>query len=260
MNPTLLSARPAVQQSGAPQAPAAPRRGRQVVTEVPSAAWCRLFGVEALGAAALAQLNSAAFTRVVAEHTLVFARTQCVRAAHFLLDGDVALGVRDASGGFRTERIAHGVHWLDLSSLWLGGTHALDAVATSTAQVGELPLDRLHALARAHPDIGARVITLLAGEVRDLTLQQHELMHKDAAARVAAWLDQHCAPGEGPVTIRLHERKRDIASQLAITPETFSRMMGSLIRKGVIAVAGYNVAVLDRGALTEIAAGETAQL
>jgi CRP-like cAMP-binding protein len=53
--------------------------------------------------------------------------------------------------------------------------------------------------------------------------------------------------------VRLHERKRDVASQLAITPETLSRLMRSFSRQGVIEVSGYNVRVLDPPALARLA-------
>ena len=58
--------------------------------------------------------------------------------------------------------------------------------------------------------------------------------------------------GEAPV-LRLTERKRDIASQLAITPETLSRLMRALSDQGAIAVAGYTVTLRDRSALARIA-------
>ncbi|MCK7493882.1 MAG: helix-turn-helix domain-containing protein [Comamonadaceae bacterium] len=94
--------------------------------------------------------------------------------------------------------------------------------------------------------------------MQTLQMNTHELMHKDAPARFAAWLVQRIeltdAAGLRGV-VRLTERKRDIASQLAITPETLSRLMRSLTRQGVISVAGYNVQVLDAPALRQIAAG-----
>ena len=55
------------------------------------------------------------------------------------------------------------------------------------------------------------------------------------------------------MTVSLTERKRDIASQLAITPETLSRLLRQLSRKGLIAVAGYTVKVLDVAALRALA-------
>jgi CRP/FNR family transcriptional regulator, dissimilatory nitrate respiration regulator len=101
-------------------------------------------------------------------------------------------------------------------------------------------------------------VASLAGEVQSLAVNTHELMHKDAPARFAAWLVQRCGAVDEStqrVAVRLNERKRDIASQLAITPETLSRLMRSLSRQGLISVAGYSVQVLDLPALRLVARG-----
>jgi CRP-like cAMP-binding protein len=55
--------------------------------------------------------------------------------------------------------------------------------------------------------------------------------------------------------VQLPMRKRDIASQLAITPETLSRLMRSFSSQGVIQVAGYTVHVIDLPALARLAMG-----
>ena len=54
--------------------------------------------------------------------------------------------------------------------------------------------------------------------------------------------------------MQLSERKRDIAAQLAIAPETLSRMMRELKRKGLIEVHGYRIQLLDLPALQREAA------
>ena len=89
-----------------------------------------------------------------------------------------------------------------------------------------------------------------------LAVNTHELMHRDATARLAHWLRRHCEPLPGQAgqrLFRLHDRKRDLASQLAITPETLSRLMRSVSSQGVIEVAGYCVRVLDPAALERLA-------
>jgi CRP-like cAMP-binding protein len=99
-------------------------------------------------------------------------------------------------------------------------------------------------------------VRALAREARVLAQNTQALMHQDAPARWAAWLLARMqplaeAPGRGIVQLPL--RKRDIASQLAITPETLSRLMRSFTAQGVIAVAGYTVHVHDRCALARLA-------
>jgi CRP-like cAMP-binding protein len=99
------------------------------------------------------------------------------------------------------------------------------------------------------------MIRMLAREARLLASNTHDLMHKDAPARLAAWLHQQAAaaPSEQQPTLALTMRKRDLASLLAITPETLSRLMRSFSNQGLIQVAGYQLRLLDLPALLRLA-------
>ena len=224
-----------------------------------AALWNALLGGSSLQADEVAVLSHMAQGRNVAAGQGVLCRTSHASALVALRSGEVALGFRTADGTFRTARIVRGPAWLDLSSAWLAGPHAMDAQALGTASVVELPRDGLEARLADHPELAQRLIQGLAREVQALTVNTHELMHKDAPARLAQWLFQRCEPIEGApgatgqAVVQLHERKRDVASQLAITPETLSRLMRSFTRQGVIEVSGYSVRVIDPAALQRLA-------
>jgi CRP-like cAMP-binding protein len=245
-----------------------PTRARQSLPPAPPDArtWLGLFGTGTLSPAEQGSLTALAHNRVVPAGATVFDR--CDRATALVLaqSGDVALGYRGQDGVFRIERPVRGPAWLDQSSAWLGESHAMDARATSEAIVVELPVDAVRSALEHHPNLARHLVVSLSREVQSLSMNTHELMHKDAPARFAAWLLQRLqghrwhggTDGNGqshPPLVRLGERKRDIASQLAITPETLSRLMRALTRQGVLSVSGYNVLVLDVPALERTAAG-----
>lgn len=218
--------------------------------------WGSLLGTPALAADELATLAQLATLRHVSAGQGVISRTSTARTLVALRSGEVALGLRTADGVFRTERIVRGPAWLDLSSAWLRGPHAMDAQAMGPASVVELPCDALEARLAAHPGLAQRLIQGLAREVQALAVNTHELMHKDAPGRLAQWLHQRSVPlpgASGQAMLKLADRKRDVASQLAITPETLSRLMRSFSRQGLIEVAGYNVRVIDPDGLARLA-------
>lgn len=219
-------------------------------------AWGTLFDGEALSADDTAALNHCARPRAVEAGDWVFGRNELAHSLVLVRQGDIALGCRQEDQPLQPDRWVRGPGWCDLASAWLNGTHGLDAQARTAAWLLELDLPALREAVARRPSLAQRMIHALAREVRTLSTQTQDLRHKDAPARLAAWLVQQAdaagATGGGR-TIHLQERKRDIAAQLGITPETLSRLMRSFSRQGVISVAGYHVTVIDPAALLRAA-------
>lgn len=249
--------------SGVGTRPQRPLRARRVGADVDLASaaggaafWTAVFGAPSLPTEIATQLQEIAQVRALPAGSLLVSSREAARDLCLVARGDAALGSASADGGFHPERSVQGPGWLDASSAWLGGTPAQDAVALSEVVLVTLPRADVQATMLRHPELARRLMMALARQVQSLTLATHDLMHKDAEGRFAAWLLQRCsgeADRDGVVTVALSERKRDIASQLAITPETLSRLLRQLSRKGLISVAGYTVKVFDLPALRALA-------
>ena len=197
-------------------------------------------------------LDGCASERAVAEHQAIFSRGQAADSVVILLDGQAVIGHAQEGQPMKAERVLHGPAWLDLSSGWCHGHFVGDAVAQTDCVVAQLPLSALRASLSQRSTLALRFVDVLAHEVCRLGAQTHELMHKDAPARLAAWLRRQI-DGSTQAVLRLAERKRDIASQLGMTPETLSRLMRSLSEQGLISVNGYTVRVLDARGLERLA-------
>jgi len=88
--------------------------------------------------------------------------------------------------------------------------------------------------------------------------QQAELavsrMAKDAEARCAEWLLRHAQTGDkGGMAVLLQQRKRLIAAQLGIAPETLSRVLRHLRERSLISGTGRVLNVIDPGGLRSLA-------
>ncbi len=230
--------------AAAPRPPAPGRRLWQSMLEA----------TPALTVADAQALDALAVQRLLAAGDWVFTHRTPARALVLLLEGTVSLGHNDGAA-MAPERLLRGPAWVDASSAWLAGvTHSLDARAVGSVRVADLPRVAVQALLLARPALAPGFLAVLAEQVQRLSLQTHELMHKDANSRLAAWLHRHLpGAGQGPTLLQLSERKRDISAQLGMSPETLPRQMRQLSRLGLIEVHGYQVNVLDSTGLERLA-------
>jgi CRP-like cAMP-binding protein len=183
----------------------------------------------------------------------VLDRSGPAQALVLLLSGDVVLGSRAVDGGLRTERSLSGPAWLDVSAAWLGQPYAMEVQALSDVVVADLPLDAVRDQMPSHPTLAQQFCETLAQQVQQMTMASRNLLHNDAPARLAQWLLQRLPQRSGQAELRLQERKRDIAQQLAMSPETLSRLMRSFESRGVLSVRGYQVQVRDVDELRALA-------
>lgn len=238
-----------------------PRSGKPAARLIPLDARTALLQA-ALQPARIQRDAAHALAQLAVEHALppgcpVFGRGDAAHGLWLVASGQVALGTL-SQGRFtqQTRRVEPG-QWLDAASAWLQGRYFEDAWTQSEVLLWSFRLDAVHACCIEHPSLAEGLLTVLAARVRDLTEGTLGLMQKDAEARCATWLLQHAElrPGRdgGSAVVTLRERKRAIASQLAVTPETFSRVLRQLRDKQVIEVSGYTVRVLELEALRRIA-------
>jgi CRP-like cAMP-binding protein len=233
-----------------------PRRRLSSAPPLPAdpAPWLQVLSASTLGPAEVDLLMHLARRRAVAAGDAVLDCGVPAQSLVLLLSGDVVLGSRAADGGLRTERSLAGPAWLDVSAAWLGQPYAMEAQALSDVVVADLPLEAVRDQMSSHPSLARQFCETLAQQVRQMTMASRNLLHNDAPARLAQWLLQRLPQrSSGQAELRLQERKRDIAQQLAMSPETLSRLMRSFELRGVLSVRGYQVQVRDVDELRALA-------
>lgn len=169
--------------------------------------------------------------------------------------GRVALGI--AENGALTHQLGmiEGPCWLDATCAVLGLAPLVDAIADSEVKLRRMPLADFEAGVRALPEAARSVLRDVARAHRQQTELAVSRLAQDAEARCAQWLLRHAHNAEdGGLRVTLHQRKRLIAAQLGIAPETLSRVLRHLREHGLITGTG-NVLNLPQPRALQMVAG-----
>ena len=213
-------------------------------------------------------LQSAPESRVPAG-TLLLQRGLPMTSAVFIESGQVALGIAGLAGvaapstedAPSSSGLAHqiglvqGPAWLETPAILLDLPSASDAVATTNVVLRRVPLTVFREALQGATVVGSHVLLDLARAYRAQTENTLSRFAKDAEARCAEWLLRHADSGPGATCVKLELRKRAIAAQLGIAPETLSRVLRHLRERRLISGSGRVLNLVDPGGLRALAGG-----
>ena len=172
----------------------------------------------------------------------------------YLESGRVILGVMDGDSMGHQLGVVQSPCWLEATSAVLNLPHAVDAVADTEVSLRRMPLPEFRDSLEAMPATVQNVLHDVAVAHRQQTELAVSRLAKDAEARCAEWLLRHAQTGDkGAMAVLLQQRKRSIAAQLGIAPETFSRVLRHLRERSLISGSGRILNLLDPSGLRSLA-------
>jgi CRP-like cAMP-binding protein len=178
------------------------------------------------------------------------------RVVH-VVQGRVVLGVMAEGLMAHQLGVVEGPFWLEAASALLGLPHVVDALAETDVQLRFVPVPDFLAQVKNLPKTSQNLLRDMAQSQRQQTELGVSRLAKDADARCAEWLLRHAKPDEllGGLAVKLTERKRTIAAQLGMAPETFSRVLRHLRDRQLIIGGGRILGLPNPQALQELAGG-----
>jgi len=187
--------------------------------------------------------------------TVLLRRGQVANKALHLLSGRVAFGVIEEGILVHQLGVVDGPFWLEAAAALLGLPHVVDAMAESAVRVQNIPLSRFKSHLKNLPEPVHTLMLDLAKAQRQQIEVAVSRLAKDADARFAEWLLRHAEPADaqGSLAVILKDRKRLIAAQLGIAPETFSRVLKHLRDRKLISGGGRVLNLLDLTGLQSLA-------
>jgi CRP-like cAMP-binding protein len=187
--------------------------------------------------------------------TVLLRRGGAVDRIVHVVQGRVILGVLLEGQMTHQLGVVEGPFWLEAASGLLGLPHAVDAVAETSVRLQHVGVADFVAEVKALPEASQTLLMDMARSQRQQTEMAVSRLAKDADARCAEWLLRHAKPVDltGSLAVKLTERKRTIAAQLGIAPETFSRVLRHLRERQLISGAGRVLGLPNPQALRELA-------
>jgi len=196
--------------------------------------------------------------RELPEGGRVFRQGEEAKSCFFLERGEVLLRKLSRTGAeLEIGRLSEG-DWFGEAVLFASGLYPADAFASKASTLLEF---RREAIVPARdPSVATYFLSLLAGKCLMLNRRIEVLAIMDSRERLARFILSLC-PGrlsgcEGggrACSVPLPRRKREIALELGMAPETLSRCLRQLEGEGLIRVRGMAVEIPSCAALMEVA-------
>ncbi|MDR2335114.1 MAG: Crp/Fnr family transcriptional regulator [Burkholderiaceae bacterium] len=202
----------------------------------------------------LSSFHSANLPEIVQAGRVLRERSQRPDSVIYLDSGRVLCGLLE-SGQLRHQLgMVEGPVWLDVAPVLMEQSYPLDIVADTQVSLRRITLAEFRqAYAALNPETQTLIRDMAAGYFQQTELAVSRLA-QDAEARCAQWLLRHAAPAaDGSLQVTLQQRKRLIAAQLGIAPETFSRVLRHLREHGLIAGTGNVLSLPQPTALQNVA-------
>ncbi|MEY2621038.1 MAG: hypothetical protein RIT26_858 [Pseudomonadota bacterium] len=175
----------------------------------------------------------------------VLTRGQTIPHTVYLVSGQVSLGLWQSGRWAHRQGSIVAPDWIDLSGALLDGQVGFDAVSDTAVEVKTMPLSHFRLWLTGQP-YGVQ------GMLRSLARQQREWaettlcrLAMDAHARCAQWLLLQAEHTGASCLVRLTQRKRQIAEQLGMAPETLSRILRDWREQGLIHGRGRTLNLVD---------------
>jgi CRP-like cAMP-binding protein len=228
----------------------APARDRRVLERV--IAGLPVF--RPLSRADLGVLASQARLREARRGAVIVQRAERMPGLVALAYGTAKLALRRAGGQEKVVRLIGPGESFGLAAALLDRPCPIDLVALTDCLLATIPPVPLLRLLENNGGFARCVARLLAERTLELLGELEASAQHSGLQRLACYLDSLAAPAGPPGAwiVRLPATKTTVAARLGVKKETLSRMLRQLTTRGLIAVAGREVAILDRAGLARL--------
>ncbi|HVP10374.1 MAG TPA: Crp/Fnr family transcriptional regulator [Phycisphaerae bacterium] len=207
----------------------------------------------------LTQAASGCRTVTVRAEEMLFREGDKCEGFYLVLSGGVRVFKLAPDGRERILHIARAGQSFAEAAMFGPGVYPAFAAATEDSRLILVRREPFVQMLREQPETCLRVFESLSRWLRRLLDQLESETFLNARAKLANYLlreTRRLSPGGRACRIDLSQPKKDVASQLGMAAETFSRALSDLEARAMIRVSGRRIDVQDADALEALLLGE----
>jgi CRP/FNR family transcriptional regulator len=208
-----------------------------------------------LDSAELQELAAICQVRQLSRGEILFFQGDPAIGLYLLFDGLIRVYKAAPDGKeFTLHQIRAGEMFAE-AAIFRGDGYPANSAALKDSTVALLPKEPFLGLLMKSPQVTVKMMGGLSSFLREFNRTIENLSLKDVPARLASYLLAEYEK-TGRTTVHLATTKAELANQLGTVGETLSRNFRKCREKGLIAVDGTRIELLDLDGLYELAAGE----
>jgi CRP-like cAMP-binding protein len=196
-----------------------------------------------LDAATLARLAADTTRRPLKRGETLFRKGDAATGMFVVVYGGIRLVASSPARGRRLSGLVGPGASFGEPVMFLERPALVDAQASVDTLVLHVPKQALFDEIERSPKFARRMIAGLSRRIESLVRELDRQAIGSGTQRVIDYLLHHCPKSSGPVVVTLGATKAAIASQLALTPEHFSRILRDLGEAGLLSVEGRRIGV-----------------
>jgi CRP/FNR family transcriptional regulator, dissimilatory nitrate respiration regulator len=179
---------------------------------------------------------------------MIFQQGAPAESCYYLESGEVALCRLSRSGSeVEIARAGEG-EWFGEAIIFAGSAYPAQATARRDSRLVEF--GRSAILGARDPEVSAFFLSLLAGKCLKLNRRIEQLAIMDVRERLVRYIldlcpgrAAGCAGEKSPCSVPFPKKKLEIAAELGMAPETFSRNLRQLEAEGLVLSRGRRIEV-----------------
>lgn len=188
-----------------------------------------------------------------AARQVIFSQDDPCNGFYLLLQGAVKLFKISPDGREHILHIIEPGETFAEAAMFSGGTFPANAESIRPCSLLLFRKEPFISVVESDPKLAVKLLGGMSMWLRRLVDQVEALALKDAGARLA----KHLLEARKENTVRLKAPKAAVASHLAMSPETLSRLFLRMETRGILQVEGATIHILNPTALESLSSGDS---